>query len=109
MLDRGEDPGALLGNRFGELHERRQSATTRPREPSVQEPFGGGCGKSVDLAELFFEQVGTVEPGVGLLDRRELGGLAVGEVVGSARGAVAAFRPLRFRGPPSEPVTWNST
>jgi len=33
----------------------------------------------------------------------------VGREVGSARGAVAAFRLLRFRGPPSEPVMSNST
>ena len=36
-------------------------------------------------------------------DPGQLGGLAGGEVVGSSRGAVSAFRPVRFPGPPSEP------
>ena len=37
-------------------------------------------------------------------DPGELGGLAVGEVAGSSRGAVSASRPIRFPGPPSEPT-----
>ena len=82
MLDRGDDPAALLGDRSGELHERRQPAATRPHQPSVQQPLGGRRGESVDLAKLLLEQVGAVQPGVGVLDRGELERLAVGEVLG---------------------------
>ena len=81
MLDRGDDPAALLGDRSGELHEGRQPAATRPHQPSVQQPLGGRRGESVDLPKLLLEQVGAVEPGVGVLDRGELRLLAVGEVL----------------------------
>jgi hypothetical protein len=29
-VDRGEDHGALLGDRLGQLHERREAAAARP-------------------------------------------------------------------------------
>ena len=82
MGDRGCDSVALFGDRCGELDERRQPAAARPGEPAVEEPLGGRRGEPVDLAELFLEEVRAVQPGVRLLDRRELGGLAVGEVLG---------------------------
>jgi hypothetical protein len=74
VLDRGEDPVALLGDRSGELDERRQPAAPRPRQPALQQPLCLLGGELVDLAQLLFEQVGAVEPRVGLLDRGELGG-----------------------------------
>ena len=82
MSDRGLDPRSLLGDRARELHERRQPTPSGPRQPAVQESLCGRGRESVDLAELFFEQVRAVEPDVGLLDRGKLDGLAVGEVLG---------------------------
>jgi len=53
VLDRGEDPGALFGDRAGELDEARQSAPSGPRQPAVQQPPGLRRGELVDLAQLF--------------------------------------------------------
>jgi hypothetical protein len=47
-----------------------------------------------------------------LIDRPVQVGPAPGDLdvsVGSGRGAVSAFRLIRFLGPPAEPVMWNST
>ena len=82
MADRGEDPVALFCDRAGELHERRQLGSASPLQPAVEQLLGGRRGEPVCLAELLLEQVRAVQPGVGLLDRREFRGLAVGEVLG---------------------------
>jgi len=99
VLDRCEDPVTLLGDRSGEFDERRQPAATRPHQPPVQQPLSGRRRELVDLSELLFEQVGAVEPGVGLLDRGELRGLAIGEVLGvlpdSEPGALELARALQ--------------
>jgi hypothetical protein len=81
LLDRGEDPVALVGDCPGELDERRQTRSARPFQPAVEQAVRGGGGELVDLAQLFLEQVCAVQPGVGLLDRGGLGGLAIGEVL----------------------------
>ena len=90
MVDRGEDSVTLLGDRSGELHERRQSAATRPRQPPVQQSLRGRRGETVDLAQLLLEQVGAVQASVRLLDRGELRGLAIGEVLRVARRRTTA-------------------
>ena len=82
VLDRREDPVTLHDDRAGELDERRQPAPPRPLQPTVEQSLGGRGRELVNLAQLFLEQVGAVEPGVGALDLSELGGLAVGEVLG---------------------------
>jgi len=82
VLDRGFDPWALLFDRARELDERLQAAATRPLKPGVQQRAGVLCRDAVDLAQLLLERVGAVEPLVGLLDARELGFLAAGEVLG---------------------------
>jgi len=81
VLDRGEDPVALLGDRAGELDECRQTCSTRPRQPAVEQATRRGGRELVDLAQLLLEQVRAVHAGVGLLDRGELRRLAVGEVL----------------------------
>jgi len=40
VLNGGEDPGTLRFDRSGELHERRQTAASGPREPAVKQFFG---------------------------------------------------------------------
>ena len=75
-------PAFLVGDRLGELHERRQAAASRPDEPALEQLGGLGGREPVDLAQLLFEQVGAEERPVGLLDPRELGLLAGGEVLG---------------------------
>ena len=59
---------------------------SRHRRAHVSQPSSSGSrgrgGEPVDLAQLLLEQVRAVQPGVGLLDRGELRGLAVGEVLG---------------------------
>jgi hypothetical protein len=81
VSDRGEDPVALVGDRARELDERRQPATARPRQPPVQQPLSDRGGEPVDLSQLLLEQVRAIQPGVRLLDARELRLLAVGEVL----------------------------
>ena len=81
VLDRGHDPGSLRGDRASELDKRRQAAAARPRDPFVKQPDRLLGGQPVDLPELL-EQVRAIQPGVGLLDARQLRGLAVGEVLG---------------------------
>ena len=61
VLDRGEDPVALVGDRAGELDERRQLASSRPLQPGVEQPTRRGGGELVDLAQLLLEQVRAVQ------------------------------------------------
>jgi len=82
VTDRGDDPIALLADGAGKLDECRQPAAARPHQPTVQQPLGDRRGEPVDLAQLLLEQIRAIQPGVGLLDRGELDGLAVGEVLG---------------------------
>jgi hypothetical protein len=72
----------LLGDRSGEFHERRQPGPTGPLQPTIEQATRCGGGELVDLAQLFLEQVRAIQVGVGLLDRGELRGLAVGEIFG---------------------------
>jgi hypothetical protein len=76
------DPCALGGDRAGELDERCETTPARRRDPLVEELDRVAGGQPVDLSELLLEQVGTVQPRVGLLNARELRLLAVGEVLG---------------------------
>jgi hypothetical protein len=68
VTDGRGDPGALLGDRAGELDERLQAAAPRPLQPALEQLDGLRGGEPVDLAQLLLEQVGAVEAGVGLLD-----------------------------------------
>jgi hypothetical protein len=68
VLDRRDDPGALCGDRLGELDERCEATAACPRDPLVEQLDRVFGGQSVDLPELFFEQVGAVQALVGDLD-----------------------------------------
>ena len=103
MGDRGLDPDALLGERAGELDERWQSAASGPRQPAVQELARLLGGQPVDLPQLLLEQIGAIQRLVGMLDARELGLLAGGEVLGvlpqREPGALEVLGELPLPGP----------
>jgi hypothetical protein len=80
VTNRGFGPGALGGDRAGELDERRQARSPRPVQPAVEESDRVLEPDVVDLAELPGEEVGAVERLVELLDPGEPLLLAVGEV-----------------------------
>jgi hypothetical protein len=82
VLDRGEDPGALVGDGAGELGERFEPRSPGPLDPAVEQRDRRGRWEAVDLAELLFQEVGAIEALVGLLDVGELDLLAGGEVLG---------------------------
>ena len=82
VVDGGGDPGAVLGDRLGELDERREATAARPFQPGVEQLYRLGLREPVDLSQLLLEQVGAIQPLVGLLNRRQLGLLAGGEVLG---------------------------
>lgn len=80
VLDRGLDPGTLLGDRAGELDERLETAPAGPAQPGVEQHDRLLVADAVDLAGVLAEQVGAVQPLVALLDPGELELLALGEV-----------------------------
>jgi hypothetical protein len=82
VLDRGDDPGALVGDGLGELAERFESTSPGPLDPAVEQRDRRGRWEAVDLTELFFQEVRAIEALVGLLDVGELDLLAGGEVLG---------------------------
>jgi hypothetical protein len=90
VLDRGLDPGALLGDRLGQPDERWQATSPRPRDPPVEQRDRRSGREAVDLPELLLEQVGAVQPAVGRLDLGELRGLAAAEVPGGSSRARSA-------------------
>ena len=78
VLNRGLDPGSLLGDRARELDERREAASSGPGQPGVEQRDRLVERDPVDLAQLLGEQVGALEPLVQLLDAGELELLALG-------------------------------
>src|ERR1035437_4169071 len=64
------------------LLERLQATSPGPLQPRLEQHERVSGGDAVDLPELLGEQVGAVQALVGLLDRRELELLAVGQVAG---------------------------
>ena len=82
VSQRGLDPGALLGDRFCELDERLQAASSRPFQPTVEQLERLLDGDVVDLAQLLLEEVRAVDWCVQFLDERELRLLAAGQVLG---------------------------
>lgn len=81
MVEGGVDAGADGGDAPGEVDEGRDSAATGPGQPPVQRLLAGLALDLEDEPQVFFEQVGTVQPRVGLGDPVQLGPL-VGELVG---------------------------
>ena len=73
--------GGVLDDAALERDERFDAAASGPGDPAV-EGFGGLVGGEFeDRPQAFLEQVGAVEPGVGLGDPVQLRLLAVGEVL----------------------------
>jgi hypothetical protein len=69
VLDRVQDQGLVSLDRLGELDERLEATPLRPGDPAAQQRSGiGRLGGLEDRPKLFFEQVGAVEPAVGLGD-----------------------------------------
>jgi len=44
VLDGGEDPDALVGDRAGELDERRQATSPGPLQPRLEQPVAAAAG-----------------------------------------------------------------
>jgi hypothetical protein len=96
LVDRPDEAGCPVGDDA----ERAAQATSQETPPEVEPVLG-----PLPRAEADVEQdpiaVGSEAPGD---EDAFLGTLGPdGQVVGSDRGAVAASRPLRLPGPPSEP------
>ena len=77
------------------MRQRRARRSTGPG------PFAFLAFDRKHAAQTLFEQISTVEPGVGLGDPGQLGGLAVGEILGGFQqriaGALELARPLMTR------------
>ena len=81
MLDRGEDRGLVLDDPFLEGDERGDPAAAGPADPGFEGVDGLVVAELEYQPEAFLEQVGPVQPGVGLGDPGELGLLPGGEVL----------------------------
>src|SRR6476469_339464 len=66
MGDGGEDLGAVANDATLERNERFDAAAPCPGDPSVQCLAGLVGGQFEDRAQAFLEEVGAVEPWVGL-------------------------------------------
>ncbi len=76
VFDGIEDQMLVLGDRLGELDERRETAALRPCEPADQQaPGRGEVAGLEDRPELLFQEVGAVERPVGGLDAGQRGAL----------------------------------
>ena len=60
----------LLGDPAGELSEWLKLGSSGPFQPCLEQREAVVCADAVDLPELLGEEVGAVEPLVGLLDAR---------------------------------------
>ena len=81
MGDGGEDLGAVANDATLLRNERFDAAAPCPGDPSVQCLGGLVDGEFDDRPSAFLEEVGAVEPRVGLGDPRQLHLLAIGEVL----------------------------
>ena len=78
--------------------ERGDAAAAGPADPPVRAPRRLRPGRAEDQPEAFLEQVGPVQPGVGLGDPGELGLLLVGEVLRVLPQRVAGHASALWRG-----------
>ena len=74
-----------------QLHEGGNPAAPRPPDPDLERLRGLGVGQLEDQSQAFFEQVGTVQPRVGLGDPGQLGLLPDREVLGVLPQRVAGM------------------
>jgi len=81
VLDRIQDQAAVVFDRLGEFDEGVEAAPLRPGDPAAQQRSRVGQLNALeDRPELLFQQVGPVEPAVGLGDPSECGALVAGQV-----------------------------
>src|ERR1700739_4397317 len=64
-----------------QLHEYRDPAAPRPGDPPVQGLLAFFTFDREHMPQTLFEQVSTVEPGIGFGDPGQLGALAVAEIL----------------------------
>ena len=91
VLDRGQDRVLVFHDSALQGDERVDPAAAGPANPLVQGRGRFGRVEAEDGAEPFLQQVGPVQPWVGLGDPGELGLLPLSQVVESARSAVPSF------------------
>ena len=109
VLDRGEDRGPVFHDPALQVDEGGDAAAAGPADPVVERRGCLGRVETEDQPEAFFEQVGPVQPGVGLGDPGELGLLLVGEVLRvlpqRVPGMLQRFGVAGRRGRPRRRVT----
>lgn len=82
VIDRSEDLQAVSGDSGLEFDEGLDATASGPRDPPVQR-FGRFVGwQSEDGPKAFLEEVGPVEPWIGIRDPGQLGLLVFSEVFG---------------------------
>ena len=82
MVEGGVDGLAVAHDAAGQLHEHRDAAAPRPGDPPVQGLLAFLAFDRKHMPQALFEQIGAIQPGIGLGDPGQLGGLAFGEVLG---------------------------
>jgi len=82
VFERGVDGGAVFDDAALQLDEGGDAASSSPADPAVEGFLSGVAFEHENGPEAFFEQVGAVQPGVGLGDPVQLVSLVVGEVLG---------------------------
>ena len=88
---------AVSHDAAGQLDEGGDAAAPGPGDPPVQGLLAFFALDREHVPQALFEQVGAVQPGVGLGDPGQLGGLAFGEVLGVLPQRVAGA--LELAGP----------
>jgi hypothetical protein len=99
----------VVADRAGELDKRREAAAPRPLQPGVEDGERLVGIEAVDLAQLFFEQVGAVQALVDVLDVGELDLLAAGQVLGFFQSAKRAPLSSRARASCPDRRAWFQT
>src|SRR6202171_5805140 len=82
MIEGGVDGLAVAHDAAGELDEHRDPAAARPGDPPVQGLLSFFAFDREHMPQAFFEQIGPIQPRVGLGDPGQFGGLSFGQVFG---------------------------
>jgi hypothetical protein len=82
VVEGGVDGLAVSLDAAGQLDEYRDAAAPGPGDPPVQGLFAFLALDRKHMPQTLFEQIGAVQPSVGLGDPGQLGVLAFGEVFG---------------------------
>ncbi len=81
MVECGVDGLAVAHDATRQFDEDRDAAAARPGDPPVQGLLSFLAFDREYMPQSFFEQIGAIEPGIGLGDPGQLGGLAFSEVL----------------------------